>query len=170
MWLSLVEACANRLERELKTRSEQTQASANENLQHRTAQLPQPGIVVTTNHITRNRDHTTALFEKHGMVNVGYWTNAIGGRSDELVYILGFQDLAQRDRVGDRREVLALDLVAAAHLGEGVPLDHAVLDRIVQDAVEPAPDLFEHHRGLVLDLAQDRGLSLIHISEPPRPY
>ena len=45
----------------------------------------------------RFRDHTCALFEKHGITNVGYWTNAIGGRSDELVYILGFQDMAHRD-------------------------------------------------------------------------
>jgi hypothetical protein len=46
----------------------------------------------------RFRDHTLALFEKHGIQNVGYWTNAIGGRSDELWYILGYEDMAQRDR------------------------------------------------------------------------
>ncbi len=44
----------------------------------------------------RFRDHTTALFEKHGIKNVGYWTNAIGGRSDELWYMLAYSDLAQR--------------------------------------------------------------------------
>ncbi len=44
----------------------------------------------------RFRDHTTRLFEKHGIKNVGYWTNAIGGRNDELWYMLGFQDLAHR--------------------------------------------------------------------------
>lgn len=47
--------------------------------------------------LARFRDHTTELFEKHGMTNVGYWMNSIGGRSDELWYILGFEDLAQRD-------------------------------------------------------------------------
>jgi hypothetical protein len=45
----------------------------------------------------RFRDHTARLFEKHGMTNVGYWTNTIGGRSDELVYILGFENLAARE-------------------------------------------------------------------------
>lgn len=45
----------------------------------------------------RFRDHTCRLFEKHGITNIGYWTNAIGGRSDELVYIVAFQDMAQRD-------------------------------------------------------------------------
>jgi len=46
----------------------------------------------------RFRDHTLTLFDKHGMTSVGYWTNAIGGRSDQLWYILGFTDLAHRER------------------------------------------------------------------------
>jgi hypothetical protein len=45
----------------------------------------------------RFRDHTCKLFEKHGITNIGYWTNAIGGRSDELWYIIGFEDMARRD-------------------------------------------------------------------------
>jgi hypothetical protein len=45
----------------------------------------------------RFRDHTCALFEKHGMINVGYWVNSIGGRSDELCYILGYENLATRE-------------------------------------------------------------------------
>ncbi|MCA9829566.1 MAG: NIPSNAP family protein [Dehalococcoidia bacterium] len=46
----------------------------------------------------RFRDHTCKLFEKHGIKNIGYWTNSIGGRSDELWYMLGFEDLADRQR------------------------------------------------------------------------
>ena len=45
----------------------------------------------------RFRDHTCALFEQHGMTNVGYWVNTIGGRSDELWYILGYESLAARE-------------------------------------------------------------------------
>lgn len=45
----------------------------------------------------RFREHTVGLFEKHGITNVAYFTNAIGGASDELIYILGFQDHAHRD-------------------------------------------------------------------------
>ena len=45
----------------------------------------------------RFRDHTVKLFERHGITNVGYWMNTIGGRSDELWYMLAFEDLAQRD-------------------------------------------------------------------------
>jgi hypothetical protein len=47
--------------------------------------------------LARFRDHACPLFEKHGITNVGYWTNAIGGRNDELVYILAYEDLAARE-------------------------------------------------------------------------
>ncbi len=47
--------------------------------------------------MARFRDHTLALFERHGMTNVGYWRNAIGGRSDELWYMLGYENMAARD-------------------------------------------------------------------------
>ena len=41
---------------------------------------------------SRFRDHTTALFEKHGMRNVGYWTPADAPRSDNtLIYILAHE-------------------------------------------------------------------------------
>ena len=46
--------------------------------------------------MARFRDHTLELFERHGMTNIAYWRNSIGGRSDELWYVLGFEDLAQR--------------------------------------------------------------------------
>jgi hypothetical protein len=40
----------------------------------------------------RFRDHTTALFKKHGMDNIGYWTPADGqpGAGNTLVYVLGY--------------------------------------------------------------------------------
>lgn len=37
----------------------------------------------------RFRDHTTKLFEKHGMTNIGYWTPVDEPRSkDTLIYVL----------------------------------------------------------------------------------
>ncbi len=41
----------------------------------------------------RFRDHTTAIFEKHGMQNVGYWipTDAPASQNT-LIYILAFPD------------------------------------------------------------------------------
>ncbi len=45
----------------------------------------------------RFRDHTTGLFERHGMQIIGFWTYAHGGWSNRLVYLLAFEDLADRD-------------------------------------------------------------------------
>ena len=40
--------------------------------------------------LTRFRDHTCKLFEKHGMTNIGYWVPVAGekGADDTLVYFL----------------------------------------------------------------------------------
>lgn len=48
--------------------------------------------------LARFRDHTVRLFERHGIRSVGYWHVTIGGRSDQLWYLLGFDDLLQRER------------------------------------------------------------------------
>ena len=31
--------------------------------------------------LARFRDHTLRIFERHGMKNVGYWLNTVGGRT-----------------------------------------------------------------------------------------
>jgi hypothetical protein len=38
--------------------------------------------------------HTVRLFEKHGMMVVGFWENSIGGRTNTLYYMLAFNSLA----------------------------------------------------------------------------
>jgi hypothetical protein len=43
----------------------------------------------------RFRDHTTRLFEKHGMVNVGYWV--AWDKPDVLVYLLAHKSKAAAD-------------------------------------------------------------------------
>ena len=45
----------------------------------------------------RFRDHTMRLFERHGLEAVGFWTYAHGGWSDQLVYLMRFDDMADRD-------------------------------------------------------------------------
>ena len=47
-----------------------------------------PGNLSAVN--ARFRDHTVKLFEKHGMVNVGYWTpiDDKDGADDKLIYLL----------------------------------------------------------------------------------
>ena len=41
---------------------------------------------------------TVPLFEKHGMKVVGFWTNYIGGPTNQLIYMLAYKDLADRER------------------------------------------------------------------------
>lgn len=47
----------------------------------------------------RFREHTTALFKKHGMDNIGYWTPAGGqpGAGNTLVYLLAYPSKEARD-------------------------------------------------------------------------
>jgi NIPSNAP len=48
----------------------------------------------------RFRDHTNALFTKHGMTLVGYWvpSDPDKGAGNTLVYLLSFPDRAARDK------------------------------------------------------------------------
>ncbi len=45
----------------------------------------------------RFADHTINLFKKHGMKNVGYWTEDVG-TSNKLVYMLGYSGLGDREK------------------------------------------------------------------------
>jgi len=46
---------------------------------------------------TRFATHTLRLFEKHGMENIGYWTEVFG-TSNRLVYMLGYPGLGEREK------------------------------------------------------------------------
>ncbi|MBE0660303.1 MAG: NIPSNAP family protein [Bryobacteraceae bacterium] len=48
------------------------------------------------NLLARFRDHTTKLFEKHGMTNIGYWVPVEGqeGAGNTLIYILAHESEA----------------------------------------------------------------------------
>jgi len=41
---------------------------------------------------------TMRLFEKHGIRQVGFWTVAIGESNHDLIYILQWESLAERDK------------------------------------------------------------------------
>jgi len=47
--------------------------------------------------LARFRDHTTKLFEKHGMVNIGYWVPLTNSES-KLIYILAFPSREAREK------------------------------------------------------------------------
>ena len=46
----------------------------------------------------RFRDHTMAIFERHGIKNIAYWTSEVGDFSDRLIYIVAFEDAGQREK------------------------------------------------------------------------
>lgn len=52
------------------------------------------------NLLTRFEDHTMVLFEKHGMVNMGYWV-PIENTENTLVYLMGYPSKAARDASWD---------------------------------------------------------------------
>ncbi len=55
-----------------------------------------PGRLEALN--ARFRDHTSALFEKHGMENIGYWTPTEGPEAGKvLVYILAHRSIEAKD-------------------------------------------------------------------------
>jgi NIPSNAP len=57
----------------------------------------EPGKLEALN--ARFRDHTTKLFEKHDMTNIGYWTPAEEPRSeDTLIYVLAHESRAAADK------------------------------------------------------------------------
>jgi NIPSNAP len=46
----------------------------------------------------RFREHTVRIFQKHQMTPIAFFTSEIGGSSDQLSYILAFQDLDHREK------------------------------------------------------------------------
>jgi hypothetical protein len=65
----------------------------------------EPGKLDALN--ARFREHTTKLFEKHGMTNIGYWTPVDEPRSkDTLIYVLAHEsaDAAKKSWDGFRND------------------------------------------------------------------
>lgn len=48
--------------------------------------------------IKRFETVTVRLFEKHGIKQLGFWTVAIGESNQDLIYILEWESLAERDK------------------------------------------------------------------------
>jgi NIPSNAP len=48
--------------------------------------------------LKRFENTTVRLFEKHGIKQIGFWTVAIGESNQDLIYILQWDSLAERDK------------------------------------------------------------------------
>ncbi len=46
----------------------------------------------------RFRNHTLEIFQRHGIKNIGYWTADVGDYSDRLIYLVAFENAAQREK------------------------------------------------------------------------
>jgi NIPSNAP len=79
----------------------------------------------------RFRDHTVGLFEKHGIKNIGYWMNSIGGRSDELWYMLAFENNGQREHAWAAFAADPQWQAARAESEKDGPLVHHIENRIM---------------------------------------
>ena len=58
----------------------------------------------------RFADITMGYFKKHGIKVVGFWTYEIGGANDQLIYILAYDSLADREKrwaafIGDQERL-----------------------------------------------------------------
>ena len=80
----------------------------------------------------RFRDHTMELFERHEIHNVGYWTNSVGGRSDELWYILSYENHGQREEAWKSFAADPDWQAARAASEENGPLVHHIENRLLQ--------------------------------------
>ncbi len=77
------------------------------------------------------RNHTTALVEKHGITNVGYRVNPIGGRNDELWYVIGFESRTNREKVWAEFATDPGWLKVRAETEANGPLAHHLENRIL---------------------------------------
>jgi hypothetical protein len=91
----------------------------------------------------RFREHTTRLFEKHGMTNIGYFIPADEqhGRDSTLIYLLRHSSPAAAEASWQAfREDPDWKAVKAASESDGVPLA-AKVESIFSDPVDYSPDL-----------------------------
>lgn len=67
----------------------------NSNVQELRVYQSMPGKLDALN--ARFANHTISLFEKHGIGNIGYWTDDVG-TSEQLIYMLGYPSLGDREK------------------------------------------------------------------------
>ena len=47
--------------------------------------------------LRRFQDHTLDIWEKHGVRQAGFWTTVIGESNNELIYLLAWESMAERE-------------------------------------------------------------------------
>ena len=48
--------------------------------------------------LSRFQNHTLRIWEKHGIRQAGFWTTLIGKSSQEIIYMLAWDSMAEREK------------------------------------------------------------------------
>jgi hypothetical protein len=48
--------------------------------------------------VARFQNHTLRVWEKHGIRQAGFWTTVIGESNQQLIYLLAWESLAEREQ------------------------------------------------------------------------
>jgi hypothetical protein len=89
-----------------------------------------PGRMADLNR--RFADITLGYFEKYGIKVVGFWTNELGGSSDQLIYMLGYDSLADREQKWAAFARDAERIAAFAETEKNGPLVHHITAHILR--------------------------------------
>jgi hypothetical protein len=49
--------------------------------------------------LARFANHTLKIWEKHGIRQAGFWTTLVGESNQELIYLLAWESMAERERI-----------------------------------------------------------------------
>ena len=80
----------------------------------------------------RFADITLGYFEKYGIKVVGFWTNELGGPSDQLIYMLGYDSMADREQKWSAFARDADRIAAFAETEKNGPLVHHITAHILR--------------------------------------
>ena len=75
---------------------------------------------------------TLGYFQQHGIGVVGFWTNEFGGASDELIYMLSYESLADREQKWAEFARNPDRITAFRETEKDVPLVHHITSRILR--------------------------------------
>ena len=89
-----------------------------------------PGRMADLNR--RFAEITLGYFEQHGIGVVGFWTNELGGSSDQLIYMLSYESLADREKKWGEFARNSERIAAFAETEKNGPLVHHITAQILR--------------------------------------
>jgi len=81
--------------------------------------------------LNRFQNHTTKIWEKHGIKQAGFWTTVIGGNNHRLYYFLAWNNLAEREEKWNKFQADPEWIKARAESEKDGPIVANVISEIV---------------------------------------